>query len=121
MFSIRLRSNRIADMMIFYERLFDISPEERKYWGDSGFEVFIADVVSIEFIYNKNSTNGIEMNFSKFDVHALKIRLVDRIPEFHGGVDNMPFGMFCGPYEYPGGALMSVYDPAGNLLSFMEW
>lgn len=59
----------------------------------------------------------------KIDVDSLIGHMRQNLPEFNmtGDWSEIPNGCFDGPHELPGGRVIYMRDPFGNLIWFAEW
>ena len=90
--------------------------------GSRVFNVELTPGVFLKIAQNpRASTAHASIEFLAFDVWALAERVEGMLPQHTGIVDTLPPGHYCGPYEYPGGPLLSIRDPDGHLLSFATW
>lgn len=121
MIQLILKTKHLAEVKDFYAKIFEIPDDMKSLWSEHVADIPINEGVSIRFRASDSIFETIEMTFSSFDVYQLHRRIKNSIPEHVGTVDDLPCGMYCGPHEYPGGAALSMRDPNGNLLSFMEW
>lgn len=116
-----LNTKHLAQAADFYVKIFGVSDDAGLFLSEYTADIQIENGTSIRFRASDVASGNMEMMFSDFDVYQLHRRIKNKIPEHVGTVDDLPCGMYCGPHEYPGGAALSLRDPDGNLLSFVEW
>lgn len=121
MMQLIIKTKRLERIKDFYAKIFEIPDDVKSLWSEYAVDIPLNEGTSIRFRASDSTSGTIEMTFSSFDVYQLHRRIKNSVPEHAGTVDDLPCGMYCGPHEYPGGAALSMRDPDGNVLSFMEW
>lgn len=116
-----LKTKRLEPLKDFYAKLFEIPDDVKTLWSEYAADIPVNERTCLRFRASASAYGNIEMTFSSFDVYQLHHRIKSVIPEHAGTVDDLPCEMYCGPHEYPGGSALSLRDPDGNVLSFMEW
>ncbi|MEJ1095993.1 MULTISPECIES: hypothetical protein [unclassified Pseudoxanthomonas] len=106
----------------FYSRVAWLPGSSLEDHGHGVFEVAIGPAVFLKLIERPNHTIGhCSAEFNDFDVAGLHRHILETLPSHDGTADTLPPGSYCGPYDYPGGLMLSIRDPDGHLLSFAEW
>ena len=105
----------------FYARLFWVAPSLRAYWDARGADVEIGNGVVIRLCPTSLPIVPSQIEFNAWDVVQLHRKIEGTIAEHDGTVETMPPCTRWGLYEFPGGLALSVMDPDGHYLSFVEW